>query len=245
MDYENLLALIKRRRSIRRYKPEPVPMETVMKVLEAARWAPSGDNSQPWEFVVVRDNAKVSQVLGILIEGSKQTRQLCPRFSFVHPERLKDVSTFIIVCADPRFKAAYPQSQENDVLAMMYRENSGRILIENVAIAVAHMHLAAFSLGLGTVWLTGVGESITEQQMKKALNIPKELQLICCLPLGYPAKLPQSSVASGTRRPRPLETMVHLDGFDESKWRSDEDVAKLTQVDRHVWANFYKTGRID
>ena len=67
MEYDNLLTLIKRRRSIRRYKPEPVPMETVLKVLEAARWAPSGDNSQPWEFVVVRDTAKVSQVLEILI----------------------------------------------------------------------------------------------------------------------------------------------------------------------------------
>jgi nitroreductase len=63
MDYEPLLSLIKKRRSIRKYKPEPVPLETVMKVLEAARWAPSGDNSQPWEFVVVRDKDKKNRKL--------------------------------------------------------------------------------------------------------------------------------------------------------------------------------------
>ena len=70
MDYGSLLSLIKKRRSIRRYEPEPVPMEDVMKVLDAARWAPSGDNSQPWEFVVIRDPEKLNQVMDILIESA-------------------------------------------------------------------------------------------------------------------------------------------------------------------------------
>ena len=50
---EALLALLKARRSIRRYRPDPIPDEYVDKIIEVARWAPSGANSQPWQFIVV------------------------------------------------------------------------------------------------------------------------------------------------------------------------------------------------
>jgi nitroreductase len=50
-----LLEAIRSRRAIRRFKKEPVPPELIEKMLEAARWAPSSVNSQPWEFIVVTD----------------------------------------------------------------------------------------------------------------------------------------------------------------------------------------------
>lgn len=56
------LDLARRRRSVRRYRPDPVPEELLQQVLEAGRWAPSAVNSQPWEFVVVRD-PQVKQAL--------------------------------------------------------------------------------------------------------------------------------------------------------------------------------------
>ena len=49
---------IRSRRAIRRFKKEPVPPELIEKMLEAARWAPSSVNSQPWEFIVVTDPDK-------------------------------------------------------------------------------------------------------------------------------------------------------------------------------------------
>ena len=55
MEYEDFLGLVKTRKSVRRYKSEPVPDEVLEKILEAARQAPSAGNSQPWEFVVVKD----------------------------------------------------------------------------------------------------------------------------------------------------------------------------------------------
>ena len=48
MSYENLMKIIKMTRSIRPFKPDPIPEEYVDKILEASRWAPSGFNSQPW-----------------------------------------------------------------------------------------------------------------------------------------------------------------------------------------------------
>ena len=50
----DILELIKTRRSIRKYKPGPVSEEEINKILEAGRWAPSADNSQPWRFIVLR-----------------------------------------------------------------------------------------------------------------------------------------------------------------------------------------------
>jgi len=51
----DVMEAIKTRRSIRKYKSVPVEDEKIMLCLEAARWAPSADNSQPWEFIIVRD----------------------------------------------------------------------------------------------------------------------------------------------------------------------------------------------
>lgn len=243
MGYEQLLELIKRRRSIRSYEPKPVPLEDVMKVLEAARWAPSGDNSQPWEFVVVRDRGVLGKVMEVFMESGRQCREACPRFTFLRPERIREASTLILVCADTRFKAAYPRSSEEHELAEMYEENSERILIESVTYAVAFMNLAAVSLGLGTVCLTSPGERITAEKLREALDIPEDLQPICCLPLGFPSQKKQSGISPSTRVPRPLESMVHMDRFEKGKWRTKEDLARHTRVGRKAWAKFYRTGQ--
>jgi nitroreductase len=63
MNYTSLLDLVQKRRSTRRFKPDPIPDEYIDKIIEVARWAPSGFNQQPWDFVVVREfkhNAKYS-----------------------------------------------------------------------------------------------------------------------------------------------------------------------------------------
>ena len=54
-EYKMLMDVLLRRTSVRRFKPDPLPEGTVDKILEAGRWAMSGANSQPWEFIVVRD----------------------------------------------------------------------------------------------------------------------------------------------------------------------------------------------
>ena len=54
MDYDSLLDLVKKRRSIRRFKADPIPDDYITKIIDVARWAPSGFNMQPWEFLVVK-----------------------------------------------------------------------------------------------------------------------------------------------------------------------------------------------
>lgn len=250
MDYENLLAVIKQRRSIRRYKPDPVPLEDVMKVLEAASWAPSGNNTQPWEFVVVRDKDKLRQVTEIFIEQSQRLRENTINFPHAPSKSyLEKLSTLVIICADPRFKPSYPypRSEASEDIARMYQESREKIYMQTITAAICNIILAATSLGLGTVWITGAAESITEQQLKTALKIPQVLDVICCIPLGYYRSLKDMAYHdqfdTSRRTPRPLETMVHLDGFDSSKWRTDQEVERFIQ-DKHARAEFFKTGRV-
>ncbi len=60
MNHESLMAILKERRSVRRYREEPVPMEKLAQLIEAARWAPSAGNSQPWEFILINDENMIS-----------------------------------------------------------------------------------------------------------------------------------------------------------------------------------------
>src|SRR5689334_20516414 len=61
-DYASLVGLLKFRRSVRGFREEPLPRTLVEQMLEAARWAPSAGNSQPWEFVVVEDQATIQRL---------------------------------------------------------------------------------------------------------------------------------------------------------------------------------------
>jgi nitroreductase len=62
MDTQNLLDIIRHRRSVRVYKRGKVAPNQLELILEAGRWAPSGANTQPWEFVVTRDRQKMKRV---------------------------------------------------------------------------------------------------------------------------------------------------------------------------------------
>ena len=76
MDYDSFLELVKTRRSIHRFKPDPIPDEYIDKVIEAARWAPSGFNLQPWEFVVIKDPKLKDGIVQIFKEVSNNSAKM-------------------------------------------------------------------------------------------------------------------------------------------------------------------------
>ena len=119
MDYEGLLELVKKRRSTYGYKPDTVPDELIDKVFEAARWAPSGANSQPWEFVVVKRKELRERIVEFFKEQGEisyhveQTRARDRRFpKYLKPPKgtpgFAVAPVYIIACGDPRTKEAYP-----------------------------------------------------------------------------------------------------------------------------------------
>ncbi len=123
---EATLALIKSRRSIRKYLPDPVPDEMVEQILEAGRWAPSATNRQPWSFIVVRDEAI-----------RKRVAQHAAYY-FVRWAHVEEAPLLIVLCGDRSSR--------------VYR----RFLHEDVALAGGQMMLQARALGLGTCWVGGL-----------------------------------------------------------------------------------------
>ena len=220
MDYENLLKLVKARRTIRKFKDDPVPDEYVEKIIEAARWAPSGANSQPWEFIVVRDKGIKDRMVDIMNEHSEYsrkvelTREEDVRFlSISRPVKepgYKNAPVFIILCGDPRTKEAYP------LLTTLTRGDSH--FASSLASAFLYMALAATTLGLGSQWVSATGHPFVECLLKELLGIPQKLGIYDMMVVGYPAYQPRERLV------RERVEMVHEGRYDKAKYRSDEEI---------------------
>ncbi|MFC1933415.1 nitroreductase family protein [Chloroflexota bacterium] len=216
MNYDSFLELVKKRRSIRRFKADPIPRETVEKILEAARHAPSAANSQPWEFVIVEDTPTKKSIVKALSYG--KVRKLDPTFYFEVSVQayLVTAPVLVLVCGDKRVKPAYPSFMEDDIL-----------LRQSLAVCIYTMQLAAASCGLATAWAT-IGKG--EIAIKKLLGIPDIYTVDHIVPLAYLDE--KREVESQTLRPvreraplrRELKEIVHYGRYDMGKFRSDEEV---------------------
>jgi len=220
MAYEDFLALVKKRRSIRSFKTDPVPDEYVSKIIEAARYAPSGANSQPWEFIVVKDQEIKDRIVGIVSEQGgysrrvELTREKDLRFSSltgpVREPGYKNAPVYIILCGDPRTKEAYP------LLTTLTRGDSH--FISSLASAFLYMTLAATALGLGSQWVSATGSPFVKPLLKQLLAIPHKLDIYDMLALGYAASQPKE------RFVRERNELVHYDRYDQAKYREDDEI---------------------
>ncbi len=181
---------IERRRSIRKYRPEPVKEEVLTELLEAARLAPSGCNAQPWRFKVVRD-----------AETKRKLAQAAHDQSFI-----ADAPVVLVCCADVRGYLEGTVSGIEDLggtgaveerivgiilhkAAMMKNMPVDQIaprIACNVVIAVEHIVLRALDFGLGSCWI----RLIDEQAVKDIFGWDEYIHVVALLPIGYPAEDP-------------------------------------------------------
>jgi len=122
---------IKTRRSIRAFTEEEVSDEEIEKILDAARWAPSAGNIQPWIFVIVRD--------------PKRKRRLSE--AALNQLFIEEAPVVIVVCAD--------QERSGRVYG---RRGSDLYCIQDTAAAIQNLLLAAHALGLGACWVGAFNE---------------------------------------------------------------------------------------
>jgi nitroreductase len=126
ISHESLLSLFRDRRSIRRYRPDPVPDEIVQELLEAGRWAPSANNLQPWRFIVIRDRLMREQIA------------MYADYAGDHPAHVGEAPLLIVLCGV--------------IEDRLYHE----FLNGDVGMAGLQMMLQAKAMGLGTCWLGGL-----------------------------------------------------------------------------------------
>lgn len=126
-----VLSLIKKRRSIRKYRQQDVSDGLLMEILDAARHAPSEGNSQPWEFIIVRDRTLKGQLVAACYG---QTWMI-------------EAPVLIVACINMRIAKA------------MYGERGEKLYgVQSVAASIENMLIAAESLGLGTCWVGAFAE---------------------------------------------------------------------------------------
>ena len=212
MDTESLLEIIQHRRSVRVYKTGKVSDQQLETILEAAHWAPSGANTQPWEFVVTRDRKKMRRVREIYSNEWKERKREDP----VHYKGLKkdyvgDVSVLVLACGDARTKQVY--------LTTRQPADREKLFQASVANAVEQMMLAAASMNLGTVWVSVRQE--VEPELRELFKVPDELRLLWVIPIGYARSWPKA------KRRRPIATFTHYEVYDRKKLRKNSDI--------HAW----------
>jgi len=172
--------LAARRRSIRKFKLDPVASGVLNRVLEAGRWAPSAGNCQPWRFVVVTDVEVKGRIAGICTGFSREhwrnfsperAKYLAARGGTWDKSYMKNVPVLIAVC----YELVQGMTEE--------------MLLASVWTAVENMLLAAAAEGLGSCVYTFYSRR-EESKVKRILWVPENYRTACIIQAGHPSVEP-------------------------------------------------------
>ena len=198
-----LIDAIKKRRAIRKFRPDPVPDAMLAQMLEAARLAPSGVNAQPWKFKVVTEPQEKER----LFQATK------------NQFHVGQAPAVIVVCADTmsyskglreRFRELYDKGvvTKDDlngmglsgILTGEEEKDLAKFAVSaafNTAIATEHMALMAAHLGLGTCWV----HLFDKEKVAALFNLPSWIMPVTLLPVGFPDEEPE---------PRPRKSLEEI-----------------------------------
>lgn len=163
------------RRSIRKYKDDPVPRELIKKLLDAAVMAPSGSNSQPWSFVVLQEKKQLKSY-------SDRAKIMFIDFMSKYP----DPQDYKKILSDPDFNIFYNAG----TLIIIYGDKSPNAY-GDCSLAAENLMLAAHSLGLGSCWIGFSFPLFNSPEFKRELGISENLTAVAPLIIGYPEVAPE------------------------------------------------------
>jgi nitroreductase len=213
--YNDLIEIVRRRRSVRRFEPgQSVPRDTLLRIAEAARWAPTGANSQCFDVLIVDEPETREHVLDIFLAQSNRLIDHVKGFPAVKKNYMANTVAIFIVLADARWKKAFPVATSPE-WADEYRANNERILLSSIGAVVQNIQLAVTAVGLTSAWLSGGGEDTTNADLAKLLGYPDCMRAVGTIPVGVQEK----DLASRYRRP--LGQMVHWNRYNADKLRPD------------------------
>ena len=191
---KELLDLMKNRRSIRKYKKNPVSLETIYRILEAGRYAPSGANRQPWIYIVVTD-ANLKEDI------RKEAETVESSFHKKAPKHLKQWFNRQRITPKKSFLTEAP------VLVIVAGHTRAPYWLQSTWISIAYILLATASHNLGSLTYTPAPTTF----LNKLLNIPEDYHPVAILPIGHPAERPTPE-----ERPRKtIDQIVHEERYKE------------------------------
>jgi nitroreductase len=225
--YDELLELVTSRRTIRAIKPDPVPEELIEKALEVARWAPTGFNMQPAEFLVLKDvgsRGAVKKIVDEWIEDDfyalEATREAWqgPAWTLENRGRVACPASpvYILIVGDTRRRAGLPMN-------VRYCIQKGDSIFESsLANTMMCLLLALHSLGLAAQPVSAVKNERPQGLIKHLLGLPDFIYVYELLAVGY------SGLEGGppAKLLRHLDELVHVGPAAAGEFLSDEEVRK-------------------
>ena len=197
MDFWELVA---GRRSIRRYDSRPVAGELVWKLLEAAHWAPSAHNRQPWRFVVMAGEVSRRRLATAMAErwltdllADGVDAEAAGRRASISRERITGAPVVIVPCLDMTALDHYADGQR--------QQAEWQMGIQSVALACQNLLLAAHHYGLAACWICA--PLFCVPLVQEVLQLPDSWQPQALLTIGYP---PDDAARGKVREP--LESRV-------------------------------------
>ena len=235
MIYPDFLELVKKRRKIIAFTDKEISNDDIIKIIDAARYAPSGMNFQPWEFVIIRDKKTIEEIAYIKPEEINipfivkiiTKMKLLKKHIKMPPvtngiKNVKNAQALIIACGDTRKCINLPGQKYKIVNGKIKLKKSlnivdvGSIYSSSMSAAFIQMILAATSLGFGTQYITLTSSIIKEKKIKQLLKIPDYIKIYDTLAIGYPAYNPRKKYL------RDLNDIIHYERYDTAKAQSDK-----------------------
>jgi nitroreductase/NAD-dependent dihydropyrimidine dehydrogenase PreA subunit len=176
----SLGTFMRSRRSIRKYRPDPVPRETIEAILDIARYAPSASNGQPVEWLVMHDPQKVRTVAGLTVDWMREL------VKSNHP-----LSSYA-----PMFIAGWENGRDmicHDAphLLVPHLDEENIIAPNDAIIALTHVDIAAPAFGVGTCWAGLVAmASRSHEPLQDFLSLPRGRVPAYAMMVGYPKYTP-------------------------------------------------------
>ena len=194
---EATIKVIQDRRSIREYSPEPVSDQDLDRILEAARQAPSGENAQPWRYVVVKDPA-TRKKLGALAGGASGRRFTAEFVTNKMQERFASLED------EAKKKAAFEKLTSGQVSAFLADAPVSIVVVGrkdvwdlpyDTSAAIENILLMVTALDLGACWVIAPCIDIRdEERLKDLLGLPEGIKAVSIISIGHPTR---------AHRPRP------------------------------------------
>jgi len=225
--YDELLELVKTRRTSRAMKSDPVPAELIDKMLEIARWAPTGFNLQPAELIVFTDESQRSAVKTIIDEwiesdfyALEATREPWQGPPWTRENRGRVACplapVYVLVTGDTRRLAGLPMNARHE------KPKGDSIFETSLANVFMYLWLAAHSLGLGAQPVSAVKNARVQGLLKQLLGLPDFIYVYELLAVGYPAR----EGAPAAKLMRHLDEFCHFGYGRDDRFLGEEDLRK-------------------
>ncbi|MEE1939091.1 nicotinate-nucleotide--dimethylbenzimidazole phosphoribosyltransferase [Streptomyces sp. TRM 70361] len=204
---EALHRVMRERRDVRNgFRPDPIPDEVLLRVLEAAHTAPSVGHSQPWDFVLIRSEETRRTMHELAMRQRDAYAMSLPKgrakqFREMKVEAILDTPVNIVVTADPTRGGRHTLGRHTQPQMAPYSS----------ALAVENLWLAARAEGLGVGWVS----FFDEREMVRVLGLPEHLEVVAYLCVGYVDAFPDEPelVQAGWSKRRPLSWVVHEESY--------------------------------